>query len=110
MKFLNDTRSKANSLLNYLISPFDVFIGSKLNNITYQPIFIIGAPRTGSTLLIQSIAKALDVGYLTNLHCKFYGFPSLVEYLLKQTSKKRNFSFYSIHGSTKGFNSPCKSP
>ena len=108
MRLINSILVRSKSLINYFISPFDNFIGSKLDNIVHQPIFIIGSPRTGSTLLIQSIATSLDVGYLTNLHCLFYGFPSLVEYLFHQTSKKRNKTFSSIYGDTKGLSSPCE--
>ena len=45
----------------------------------YQPIFIIGAPRTGSTILYQTLTNKLDVLYIDNLTCKlhknlFFGF------------------------------------
>ena len=32
-----------------------------------QPIFLIGAPRTGSTLVYQGITNSLDVKYIDNL-------------------------------------------
>ena len=35
----------------------------------YQPIFIIGAPRTGSTILYQTITNQLDVLYIDNMIC-----------------------------------------
>jgi len=38
----------------------------------HQPIFIIGAPRTGSTILYQVITNQLDVLYIDNLTCKFF--------------------------------------
>ena len=43
------------------------------------PIFIIGAPRSGSTLLYQLLVAHFDVTYLSNLHCVWFGAPSLVE-------------------------------
>lgn len=38
----------------------------------HQPIFIIGAPRTGSTILYQTITNQFDVLYIDNLVSKFY--------------------------------------
>jgi LPS sulfotransferase NodH len=45
----------------------------------HAPLFIVGAPRTGSTLLYQLVVEAFDVGYLSNRHCRLWGMPSLVE-------------------------------
>jgi len=39
----------------------------------YPPLFIIGPPRTGSTLLYQLVVQRFDVGYLANRHCRLYG-------------------------------------
>jgi hypothetical protein len=47
--------------------------------LNHPPVFIVGAPRSGSTLLYQLIVVRFDVGYLSNLHCRLYGAPSLVE-------------------------------
>lgn len=44
-----------------------------------RPILIIGAPRSGSTLLMQTIVASLDVGYLSNRHCRIFGAPVLAE-------------------------------
>jgi len=38
----------------------------------HQPVFIIGAPRTGSTILYEVITNQLDVLYIDNLICKFF--------------------------------------
>ena len=43
----------------------------------YPPIFIIGAPRSGSTLLLQAIIEVFDLGYISNCHCNWYGAPAL---------------------------------
>jgi len=40
----------------------------------YQPVFIIGAPRTGSTILYQAITNRFDVLYIDNLTCLFHQF------------------------------------
>jgi hypothetical protein len=43
------------------------------------PIFVVGAPRSGSTLLYQLLTDRFDVGYLANGHAQQPGAPSLVE-------------------------------
>ncbi|AXH09209.1 hypothetical protein CP960_01745 [Malaciobacter halophilus] len=102
--------------VNFL-SPFikkweDRFIKKYLlKPLKYQPVFIIGAPRTGSTILYQVITNQLDILYVNNLVCKFYknlffGF-WLSDKLFKQ---KAHDCFKSDHGdtSTCGLNSPSE--
>lgn len=45
----------------------------------FPPIFVVGAPRSGSTLLYQLLTDRFDVGYLANGHARQPGAPSLVE-------------------------------
>lgn len=45
----------------------------------YPPIFVVGAPRSGSTLLYQLLTDRFDVGYLANGHARRPGAPSIVE-------------------------------
>jgi len=67
----------------------------------YQPVFIIGAPRTGSTILYQTLTNQLDVLYIDNLICRFdktlfFGF-WLSDKLFKN---KAHNCFSSNHGDT----------
>ena len=45
----------------------------------YAPLFVVGAPRSGSTLLYQLLTDRFDLGYLANGHARHPGAPSLVE-------------------------------
>lgn len=77
--------------------------------IKHQPIFIIGAPRTGSTILYQTLTNQLDVLYIDNLACRFnknlfFGF-WLSNLFFKQ---KAHNCFSSNHGATKGLRSPSE--
>jgi hypothetical protein len=47
--------------------------------LAYPPLFVVGAPRSGSTLLYQLLTDRFDVGYLANGHAREPGAPSLVE-------------------------------
>jgi hypothetical protein len=62
---------KIGRLINPLLRPIEKHFLKEvdLSNIktTYSPVFIVGAPRTGSTFLYQSITNSLRVFYIDNL-------------------------------------------
>ncbi|WND03216.1 sulfotransferase [Temperatibacter marinus] len=59
------------STLNTLIKPHK---GSQKEN-QYPPIFIVGCPRSGSTLLLQWLASLGHFSYPSNLLARFYANP-----------------------------------
>jgi LPS sulfotransferase NodH len=69
------------------------------------PLLVVGAPRTGSTLLYQLLVQAFDVTYLSNRHCRWYGAPSFVE-RLRRTAP--NASYESRYGATGGVDAPSE--
>lgn len=74
----------------------------------YTPVLIIGAPRSGSTLLYQVITEYYDVGYLSNVHCTFYGWPSLLERLVHPQRWRRPSDYTSRHGMAQGWTAPSE--
>jgi len=77
--------------------------------IRYPPVFLIGAPRTGSSILYEYITNDLEVNYINNLMCKFY----ITLYIASIVSKiifrnKQHNCFDSHQGMTKGLNSPSE--
>jgi hypothetical protein len=72
------------------------------------PVFIIGAPRCGSTLLMQVVIAGLDVAYLSNLHCSFNGAPALVESIMPRGRRRGDPSFRSEFGRTTGRHAPSE--
>lgn len=76
---------------------------------SHQPVFIIGAPRTGSTILYQLITNYLDVIYMDNLCHIFYRNPFFGFWLSNILfGNKSHNSFKSIHGETYGLHSPSE--
>lgn len=73
-----------------------------------RPVFIIGAPRSGSTLLYQCMIEAFDLAYLTNLHARLYTNPSFAEKLVKPFRRFHRGEFNSKHGRTKGLLGPSE--
>jgi hypothetical protein len=73
----------------------------------HPPLFIIGAPRSGSTLLYQVLVQSFDVAYLSNLHCRVYGAPALVERLTHRRIAPP-VSYESAFGGTRGARAPSE--
>lgn len=68
------------------------------------PIFIIGAPRTGSTILYQALSNSLDVLYIDNVVAKLYQNLFLGFLISKFFYKDRpHNNFNSRHGDTGQF-------
>ncbi|QVL49808.1 MAG: sulfotransferase [Thiocapsa sp.] len=74
----------------------------------HPPIFFLGAPRSGSTLMTQVITDALDLGYISNRHCQWFGAPALAERLLHPTAGRPISDYRSVQGVTKGSYAPAE--
>lgn len=74
----------------------------------YPPIFFLGAPRSGSTLAVQVITDVLDVGYISNRHCQWFGAPALAERLFQPTKHRQRSDFKSQHGRANGSYAPAE--
>ena len=74
----------------------------------WPPIFIISAPRTGTTLLYQVMINQFELGYLSNLHEFFYGGPSLLQAVAGRFQVKKQVGYKSHHGRSKGLQSPSE--
>jgi len=73
------------------------------------PIFIIGAPRTGSTILYQVMTNCWDIGYINNLECSLHEIIMAASKFSKIIFKNKSHnSFTAIHGGTDGLNSPSE--
>lgn len=74
----------------------------------HPPIFFLGAPRSGSTLAVQVITDALDVGYISNRHCQWFGAPALAEMLFHPTGNRPVSDYHSRQGLTEGWHAPAE--
>lgn len=74
-----------------------------------RPVFILGAPRCGSTLIYQNLVSTLDLAYLSNLHCFLFGAPWLIERITNAPDKFRSNPVYNSQlGFTKGRYAPSE--
>ncbi len=77
----------------------------------HAPVFIIGVPRSGSTILYQAITATMDIGYINNLICSLYNSLPLGFKLSKYIySNSTHTCFNSSFGHTTdyGYNAPSE--
>jgi hypothetical protein len=75
----------------------------------HQPVFIIGAPRTGSTILYQALTNLYDILYIDNLVCRFHRnlfFGFCISNRIYGANPHNTFKSY--HGQTRGAHSPSE--
>ncbi len=65
------------------------------------PIFILGAPRSGTTLLYQLLVEAFEVGYLANAHAEHPTDVVRVEREQRPRARRDRSDFESTHGATR---------
>ncbi len=73
---------------------------------TYHNIFIIGAPRSGTTLLSQLFSGCTNAGYPNNLMALFWNAPVTGALISKKWIKERVFTGFSDFGQTKDYREP----
>jgi LPS sulfotransferase NodH len=98
-------RSRALRGLNRVLDALETRRGGDEEPLAWPPLLVVGAPRSGSTLLYQALVHAFDVGYLSNRHCRLYGAPSLVE---RVWHPEPPASFSSRFGGTEGAAAPSE--
>lgn len=76
--------------------------------ILHPPVFLLGAPRSGSTLAFQVLTDALDFGYMSNRHCQWFGAPALAEHMFRPTAKRPQSDYRSSQGKTQGAYAPAE--
>jgi LPS sulfotransferase NodH len=72
-------------------------------------VYIVGVPRSGTTLLHQLAAGHLDVGYVDNVAARFWLRPSVglaVSRAVQQADDIRRLALVSTHGGTEGSAGP----
>lgn len=100
----------ARDSVNLLLSVLEqvIFPLRKSEQPKYRVVFIIGAPRSGTTLLYQALVSRFRFGYFDNISGRLYLAPGLGLYLSRLARLRRTFtsSFHSSHGSAKGLFEP----
>jgi LPS sulfotransferase NodH len=72
-------------------------------------VYVVGAPRSGTTLLSQLLSRHLPIGYINNLIARFWLRPSVgirLSNLLLGERGREGIAFESTHGVTSGILGP----
>jgi len=100
------------SLIHCIATPIEIKMKANLGKTgvqTYPPIFIIGAPRSGSTLIYKVLADKFNLTFFSNLTAFFYKIPILIAWFEKKIRlkhKKENYDFK--YGDIKGLGAPSE--
>ena len=106
---LNYTKRCFAVINRYLLGHIDSFLAPHPSRgLSHPPIFFLGAPRSGSTLAMQVITDALDVGYISNRHCQWFGAPALAEMLFHPIAHRPVSDYRSRYGVTEGWHAPAE--
>lgn len=103
LRFYNYIAHKVTLILSWLLLPLNKYLINKYSKktIEHHPIFIVGAPRTGSTILYQSVTNQSEVLYFDNLVCRFNRILFIGFWLSNIIFGNRaHNTFRSLHGDT----------
>ncbi len=69
-------------------------------------ILVVGAPRSGTTLVYQTLARYLDVTYFSNLTSLFPNAPLAGTKMFRWLPRRQSADFKNFYGQTAGLNGP----
>jgi hypothetical protein len=72
------------------------------------PIFILGPPRSGTTVLYQLVVNCFEVSYFCNAAEQHLDFPVAVTRILRSRIRKYETNFTSTYGKTQGAYGPSE--
>ena len=72
------------------------------------PVFILGPPRSGTTLLYQLLTTCLRFSYICNLANRFHDCPAATTVLLRRLIRAYRTDFASIYSRTRGYAGPSE--
>lgn len=92
---------------NRLGSRLDQYMGKSAGQIS-APLFVVGLPRSGTTLAYEIIIQAFHVAYFSKVYSYTYGMPNLTTRLLSGAMKNPRAHYRSTYGSIPGLFSPAE--
>jgi hypothetical protein len=101
-------QSRSLNIINRTLDAAEKSLAPGRGTFCFSPTFIIGAPRSGSTVFYQTLVNAFSFGYLTNLHCQLYGAPYLLQAAVGRWLPQAQSPYTSEHGQVDGLMSPSE--
>jgi hypothetical protein len=101
------------ALLNLLFAPVDLawetLERKRIRTATTSSLpilLIVGVPRSGTTLLYQTLTRFLPTSYFNNFSAVFPRAPITASRMLSHFNKKRHADYHSYYGNTYGWTAP----
>lgn len=99
--------SRSLNVANRAASYVDTFARAKDLDVP-APIFVVGLPRSGTTLAYELIVQAFDVAYLTRAYSFTYGIPNLTTRVIARFARHPKAHYVSNYGRIPGFLAPAE--
>ena len=91
---------------NRVLEPLDLVLRRRYARTDVPIVFIVGAPRSGTTVLYQLIADHIDVGFINNRMARYFAAPVVGAVLHGRTGGGHDLALTSEYGRTGGGHSP----
>lgn len=93
---------------NRALEPLGRLLARRWRNERWPVAFIVGPPRSGTTLLYQLLARYLEVAYPSNFMARFWMAPTVGAWLdrRRRGGRRRTIALESDYGRTRGPSSP----
>lgn len=97
-----------NLVVSALLSPLEIFLEWRARNDREPVCFIVGPPRSGSTLLYEMVTARFQCGYLSNLSNRLFRVPVAATWFCQRAMRRRGGSFDSVYGELGGYAAPSE--
>jgi hypothetical protein len=98
--------SRALQLANRTVAPLDRLAAARGE--PAAPVFVVGLPRSGTTLAYELLVQAFDVAYLTRIYSYSYGLPNLTTRLVSRLTRHPAARYESRYGRIPGRFAPAE--
>ncbi len=92
--------------LNSLLAGRERRLRSSSSPVAAPVILVVGAPRSGTTLVYQTLARYLDVTYFSNLTSLFPKAPLAATKMFRWLPRRQSADFKNFYGQTAGLHGP----
>ncbi len=103
---MSATRRLARSVLRRLLRLEEPRLLRRLGGRASQPTFLIGAPRSGTTVAFQLLLSQLEIAYICNFAERFPESPVAATRVVLPSIRRYRSDFSSNYGVTKGYAGP----
>ncbi|HQX52525.1 MAG TPA: sulfotransferase [Planctomycetaceae bacterium] len=103
---IHEAMRLASRPLNFLLAGRERRLREASSTTSAPVILVVGAPRSGTTLVYQTLARYLDTTYFSNLTSLFPDAPLAGTRMFRWLPQRQSADFQNFYGQTAGLNGP----